>query len=125
MPDTARQLILRHWELANARDWDAFARLLHPGLVYEVPQTRERAAGAEGYLDLFRTWPEPWRADVQRLVAEPDCVVCQIDFVAGEQHMTGIGFFGLRNGLIAHVTDWWPEPYEPPPRQTAHLQRVP
>ena len=117
-------LIHRHWVLANARDWDGFARLLHPGLVYEVPQTRERSVGAEGYLDLFRTWPQPWRANVQRLVADGRTAVCQIDFVAGDEHMTGIGFFDVEEGLITRVTDWWPEPYDPPPRLTPHLVRV-
>ena len=85
---------------------------------------RERSTGAEGYLDLFRTWPQPWRATVQLMVAEAGRVVCQIDFQANDgSHMTGLGVFDLQGGLITRVTDWWPEPYEPPPRQTPHLHR--
>lgn len=123
MPDQARHLIRQHWLLANARDWDAFARLLAPDLVYEVPQTRERAVGAAGYLDLFKTWPQPWRAEVQQLVAEADRVVCIIEFVTEGAPATGIGVFELQGGRISRVTDYWPDPYEPPPRQTPHLQR--
>ena len=122
-PDATRALIHRHWALANARDWDAFAGLLDPGLVYEVPQTRERSTGADGYLDLFCTWPQPWHAVVQQVVADAGRAVCVIDFVAGDTHSTGIGIFEVDDGRITRVTDFWPEPYDPPPRATTHLRR--
>ena len=38
-------LITRHWALANARDWQAFAATLHPDIEYRVPQTRELIRG--------------------------------------------------------------------------------
>ncbi len=39
--------------------------------------------------------------------------------------MTGISIFGFQGKLISSVTDYWPEPYEPPPRSTPHLKRRP
>jgi hypothetical protein len=123
--DHTRHLIERHWATANARDWAAFARLLHPALRYEVPQTREYIEGAAGYLDMFVTWPGAWVAHTRNLVCEGEQAVCEIAFVVDGQTMTGIGFFLLQHGLIAHVTDWWPEPYEPPPRESAYMRRRP
>lgn len=125
MPDTTRATILRHWQLANARQWDAFDALLAPDLHYEVPQTREYLDSAAGYSDLFRTWPGAWTAHVQQLVCERAQAVSIIDFEVDGQHMTGISVFELRDGLIARVTDHWPEPYEPPARTTSHLKRRP
>jgi len=29
----------------EARDWEGWAALLHPGVVYEIPQSRERIRG--------------------------------------------------------------------------------
>jgi hypothetical protein len=66
MANDARDVIERHWSTANDRDWDAFAALLERDLVYEVPQTRERIRGADGYLDFFRTWPGDWRVRILR-----------------------------------------------------------
>jgi ketosteroid isomerase-like protein len=120
---TEKQLVQQHWDLANAQDWAAFARLLAPQLVYTVPQTRERIVGAAGYLDFFRTWPQPWRAEVLELLGETGRVCCHIAFHDAQGVMTGLALFGLQNGLITSVTDYWPEAYEPPPRHSPHVQR--
>lgn len=125
MTEATRSLILRHWALANARDWAAFAELLHPGLRYEAPQTREYIEDGPGYLEMFRTWPGAWTAHIRELVCEPQRAVCIIDFVVGGETMTGISVFGVEGGRITSVTDFWPEPYEPPPRVTPVMKRRP
>jgi hypothetical protein len=46
--------------------------------------------------------------------------------VIGADTATGISFFTLNaQGLIVEVTDWWPDPYEPPERATPLLKRRP
>lgn len=125
MSDATRKLIERHWALANARQWDGFARLLASDLQYDVPQTREYIESGAGYLDMFSTWPGAWRATITRLVCDGDQAVCIIDFDVDGQRMTGISVFEVRDGRITRVTDYWPEPYEPPPRLSAHLKRRP
>ena len=35
----------------------------------------------------------------------------------------GIAFFEFRDGVIAKVTDFWPEPYEPPPGREHLVER--
>ena len=125
MSETTRDLILRHWRLANARQWDAFETLLAPDLGYDVPQTREYIDSGPGYSEMFRTWPGDWTATVQHLVCDGDKAVCVIDFDVAGDRMTGISIFERRGGLIVKVTDYWPEPYEPPPRQTAQMKRRP
>jgi ketosteroid isomerase-like protein len=118
-----KEIVLHHWQHANARSWDAFADLLAAELVYEVPQTRERIVGAAGYLDFFQTWPGPWRADVVNTIAEGAHVVTVINFVTDTEQMTGITFFELKAGQIARITDYWPSPYEPPRRASPYVRR--
>jgi hypothetical protein len=126
MDRDTRQRIEEHWAHANARRWDAFAALFAPDLRYEVPQTREYAEGAHAYVELFRTWPGDWRAVIRELLCEGPRAVCRIDFVIGADTATGISFFTLNaQGLIVEVTDWWPDPYEPPERATPLLKRRP
>lgn len=122
---TLHHLVNTHWTLANQRRWDEFSDLLDPALHYEVPQTRETIDGGAGYLDMFRTWPGAWQAHVRELVCDADKAVCIIDFVVGDETMTGISVFTVRDGLIVKVIDYWPEPYEPPPRVTPWLKRRP
>ena len=125
MPEQTRATILQHWELANARNWSEFKKLLADDLTYEVPQTREYIDSGNGYFEMFRTWPGDWRATIQHLVCEGDRAICVIDFDVGEDKMTGISIFELRSGRLAKVTDYWPAPYEPPVRETPHMKRRP
>ena len=63
-PDT-RSVVEAHWQLANSRNWATFAALLHPALHYDVPQTREYIESGTGYLEMVRTWPEPYEPPVR------------------------------------------------------------
>ena len=97
--------------------------LLHPGLRYELPQTREYIESGDGYFEMFRTWPGSWSATVKDLVCGPDKAVSVIDFQVEDKTMTGISFFEVASDLIWRVTDYWPSPYDPPPRETPHMKR--
>lgn len=119
----ARDLIEAFWRHANARRWDDFGSLFTDDVVYEVPQTRERVRGLANYVEFNRTWPGKWRAEVLRIVGDGDHGASWIDFRVDGQVMPGISFFDLRGGRIAHITDWWPERYEPPPRATTVIER--
>lgn len=123
MNTSTRALIEDHWHYANARVWTKFSALLHPDLRYEVPQTREYLESGDGYLDLFKTWPGNWTAKIKNLVCEANAAICVIEFVVENDSMTGISVFSIESGLITTVTDYWPEPYEPPPRKSSHLKR--
>ena len=125
MSESTRALIVKHWTLANARQWDEFATLLDPTLKYEVPQTREYIESGHGYLEMFRTWPGEWAATIRQLVCESSKGVCIIDFEVGTEKMTGISLFEVGGGRVIHVTDYWPDPYEPPIRATVLLKRRP
>lgn len=120
---STRELVLLHWQLANAQDWPAFARLLHPEMRYEAPQSRERIGTPAGYVDFFATWPQPWHVDVIKCIADEASALTQIDFISSAPTMTGLTIFDVRDGLIVKVTDFWPDPYEPGPRASAHVER--
>lgn len=124
----SRELIIRYWETLNARDWAGFAETLAEDLVYEVPQTRERVRGKEHYLEFNQTYPGDWTIEIVRVVADASMAdesqaAGQILFRDGDQTLTGISFFRLRNGKIQHITDFWPEPYEPPERMSRGVER--
>jgi hypothetical protein len=118
-----REAVTAFWATANARQWEEFATLLHPRMTYHVPQTRERAEGREGFVDVFRTWPGDWIAHVETVVADERGAFTVIRFVVDGTVETGISLFGFEGGLISSVTDWWPVPYDPPARASAWLKR--
>jgi SnoaL-like domain len=108
--------IRRFWETTEARDWTGLGEVLSPELVYEMAQTRERVQGREAFLRFFAAYPGDWHLTVRRVVADDDGAATMLDFVVGEEQMTGISFFSFDSaGLINRIDDLWPEPYEPPP----------
>ncbi|WP_329336583.1 nuclear transport factor 2 family protein [Streptomyces sp. NBC_00663] len=110
-----RKTVETFWASAEARDWETFAGTLAADVVYTLPQTRERISGRERYVRFNREYPADWHLRIERIVAEPEQVVTWAHFTVGLEEMYAISFFtGDRDGRISAVTDFWPEPYEPP-----------
>ncbi|WRZ91579.1 nuclear transport factor 2 family protein [Streptomyces sp. NBC_01007] len=110
-----RKTVESHWAAADAREWGAFADLLADDVVYTLPQTRERISGRERYVEFNREYPGDWHVRIERVLVEPGQAVTWTHFTVGLEEMHAITFFTAdEEGRIATVTDFWPEPYEPP-----------
>jgi SnoaL-like domain len=97
------------------RDWAALAELLDDHLVYEIPQTRERVHGKAAFLQFNREYPGDWHLELRRFVADGRHGAAWIDSRVGDQHQDACVWFELsEHGLINRITDFWPDPYEPP-----------
>ena len=123
MSTVTHELIESYWRYANARDWPAFGALLAESIVYELPQTHERVRGRDAYIEFNATYPGEWRAEVVQIIAEDSRAVSNMAFKIGAETATAISFFELEDGRITRIVDYWPEPYEPPLRNTSHIER--
>ena len=113
---STRDLAERFVASLEARDWDGWAATMQPDVVYEVPQTRERIRGRDRYLQFNREFPGDWHLSPAITVADDDHAVVVFRWRVGDaEEQEAIVVFGFRDGLIATVTDFWPDPYEPPP----------
>jgi ketosteroid isomerase-like protein len=123
MSDNAAS-VSAYWSATETRDWDAYAALLSPEVVYEMAQTRERVVGREAYVRFNRAYPGDWHLTPDRIHGDATGAASLVDFVVGDETMTGITFFGFdADGLITSVRDFWPEPYEPPTGREDLVQR--
>ena len=120
--DDARDVVTAYWAAAEARDWAGFAGLVAEQVVYEAPQTRERVRGRAAYIRFnAEGFAYEWHLTVERIVAEDRHAASWTEFTTVDETMVGLCFFELDdNGLIAEITDFWPEPYELPASR-AHL----
>ena len=116
---STRDLAERFVASLEARDWHGWTATMQPDVVYEVPQTRERIRGRDRYLQFNREFPGDWHLSPAITVADDDHAVVVFRWRVGDaeeqEEQEAIVVFGFRDGLIATVTDFWPDPYEPPP----------
>ncbi|MEU9204266.1 nuclear transport factor 2 family protein [Streptomyces sp. NPDC048332] len=112
-----RATVERYWTAADLRDWDTFAATLADEVLYDLPQTRERIRGKERYMAFNREYPGNWRVRVERVVADGGGRQAAVRTLVtdGGQESHAIHFFTFdAQGRISGITDFWPEPYEPP-----------
>ena len=115
-PIAAQALAARFVDTLERRRWDELGHLLHTDVVYEVPQTRERIRGRERYVQFNREYPGDWHLSPRVVLGDDRRAVVWFAWcVADEPPSDGIAFFEVSDGLITGITDFWPEPYEPPP----------
>lgn len=110
-----RELAERFIASLEARDWDVWAGLLHPAVVYEIPQSRERIRGRDRYLQFNQEYPGDWHLRPKVTIADERHGVVWFEWLLDGHADDAMAFFEFAGGLITRVTDFWPEPYEPPP----------
>ena len=120
--DDARDVVAAYLAAAEARDWARFAGLVAEQVVYEVPQTRERVRGRDAYIRFnAEGFPGDWHLEVERIVGQGRHAASWIQMTDAGERYPGLCFFDLDDdGRIARITDFWPQPYEPPASR-AHL----
>jgi len=122
--DQTRQLIERFFTALESRDWTGFVEVLHPDVVYEIPQSRERIRGRDRYVQFNREFPGDWHVTPTQILTDGAAGVGRFQWQLGQQPIEeAFVFFGVRDGLLAMVTDFWPEPYDPPPGREHLVER--
>ncbi|SCE81178.1 Ketosteroid isomerase-related protein [Micromonospora viridifaciens] len=117
MDETAktRRIATEYVDRLEQRDWPRLTALLAEDVVYEMPQTRERIAGRSAFLQFNIEYPGDWHLHVRRVVADGSLAALWLDVrVAAERQDACVWLEVSDQGLITRVTDYWPEPYEPP-----------
>ncbi|MEJ7630828.1 MAG: hypothetical protein WKF54_14665, partial [Nocardioidaceae bacterium] len=68
-------------------------------------------------------FPGDWHLRVERVVAQDRQATSWVAFRVDGQQQTAITFFTFdAAGLITEIVDFWPEPYDAPPRAGPTLQ---
>lgn len=120
----SRTLAERFFASLEARHWEEFASLLDPDVTYEIPQSRERILGRDRYVQFNREYPGDWHLAPNVVVADENGASVWFDWTAGDgTHSDAVVFFQVDAGRITRVTDFWPEPYDPPPGRDHLVER--
>jgi hypothetical protein len=118
-------LVSAYWAAAEARNWDAFGRLLAEDVVYEAPMSHERVSGKAAYLRFnAEGFTTDWHLAVQRIVADEGAAASWIAMTDGDETYPGLSFFDIADDVIVKITDFWPEAYEPAAARAHLTERI-
>ena len=123
MHNSTKTLIEKYWNAVNNRDWSTFLNLVAEDIVYDLPQTRERIHGSVDFKEFNETYPGDWTLSIKSLVSDQNQAASIISFLDNGEQQTGITFFEIRNDRIQKITEYWPTPYQPPPRNYDGIER--
>lgn len=118
-----KALVAAFADRLERRDWTGLAALLAPDVVYELPQTRERIRGRDRYVTFNAEYPGDWHIEPQVVVGDDVHGALLFRWALDGESSLAIAFFEHDGGLITKVTDFWPEPYEPPPGREHLVER--
>ncbi len=119
-----RNLVAAFAERLERRDWVGLGQLLDPDVVYEIPQSRERIRGRDQYVTFNAEYPGDWHLEPQVVLGDDRNGSLLFRWRLDDQPSSlAIAFFEFRDGLIIKVTDFWPEPYDPPPGREHLVER--
>ena len=122
MAASASDTVQEFWRLMATNDFASVSAVLSPHFCLEWPQTGETIRGPERFARMNSEYPAhgPWTFTIHRIVAAQREVVSDVTITDGVQSARAVSFFTIEAGLITHMREFWPEPYDPPANR-AHL----
>ena len=111
-------------ERVEGRDWEGLAGLVHPDVVYELPQSRERIRGRDNFVRFNAEYPGAWHIEPNVVLGDDHHGAMLFTWRSdGEPGAYAVAFFEVDGEYITKVTDFWPEPFEPPPGREHLVER--
>jgi ketosteroid isomerase-like protein len=116
---------VRLWEAMEARDWETVGALLADDVIVDWPQSGERIRGREAVIRVNAEYPGEWHVTVERLLASGDEAVTEarVDWPEDGHVDRAISWFTLREGLVAHIREWWPDPFAAAEWRAGYVER--
>jgi len=113
MPANALSLVNEFWRLMKTNDFRSVGSVLADDFVLEWPQSNERIRGRDNYTTMNEEYPAHgcWQFTVHRIVGNESEAVSDVTVTDGVQLGRAVTFFSIRDGKIAKMIEFWPDPF--------------
>lgn len=92
----------------DAADFAGAAALLAGEYTRDWPRSRERIHGREHFVAVNARYPGRWHIALRRLAANGDHVATEVVITSGDETITAVSFFEVRDEKITREADYWP-----------------
>ena len=125
MDDRARLAALqRHWDASDANDFDVEHEIYCEDAVLDYPQSGERIRGRRNIQESRFVQPSKKRFTVRRIVGGGDLWVSEFVLTYDGTPSYALSIMELREGLVAHETQYFCDRFDPAPSRAHLVERV-
>lgn len=117
---TVRSALVRHWDAADANDFEAEHEIYCEDAVLEYPQSGERIRGRRKIQESRFVQPNKKRFKVRRICGYGDLWVTEFILMYDGKPSYAVSIMNFREGLVASETQYFADPFDSAPSR-AHL----
>jgi hypothetical protein len=117
---TMRQALERHWAASDASDFQVEHEIYREDAVLEYPQSGELLRGRRNIQESRFVQPNKKRFTVRKIVGRGELWITEFILSYDDIPSYAVSIMEFREGLVAHETQYFAEPFDPAPSR-AHL----
>ena len=117
---TVRLALERHWDASDASDFEVEHEIYREDAVLDYPQSGERLRGRRNIQESRFVQPNKKRFTVRRIVGSGDLWVTEFTLSYDDKPSYAVSIMEFHEGLVAHETQYFADPFDPAPSR-AHL----
>jgi ketosteroid isomerase-like protein len=128
MGETENQAILDRlydevW-IGETHDFDVMDEVFAEDAVVEYPQSGERMRGRANIRAVEQNYPALPKVTIRRRLVIGDLAVVESDLDYQGKPCQEVSIFEFRDGKIARLTQYFPEPFEAPESRARWVERI-
>jgi hypothetical protein len=121
---TARVALERHWHASDAGDFAAEHEIYREDAVLDYPQSGERIRGRDNIRESRYVQPSRKRFAVRRIFGSGDLWVSEFTLSYDGAPSYVVSIMEFRDGLVAHETQYFADPFEPGASRARLVERI-
>jgi hypothetical protein len=118
--ETVRAALAQHWKTSDASDFEAEHAIYHDDAVLDYPQSGERIHGRRNIQQSRTVQPNTKHFTVRRMIGSGNLWVTEFVLSYDGRPSYTVSIMEFRDGLVAHETQYFADPFAPAPSR-AHL----
>jgi hypothetical protein len=116
--------LAQHWQASDAGDLDAEHEIYHEDAVLDYPQSGERIRGRHAIQESRTVQPNAKRFAVRRTVGSGTLWVTEFTLSYDGVPTCAVSIMELRDGRVAHETQYFSERFDPGPSRAHLVERI-
>jgi hypothetical protein len=121
---TITAALKRHWDASDANDFEVEHEIYHEDAVLDYPQSGERIRGRRNIQESRFAQPNKKRFEVRRMIGSGDLRVTEFVLSYDGKPSYTVSIMEFRDGLVAHETQYFADPFEPGTSRAHLVERM-